>query len=73
MGRKDITQNRAYKHGLMAVRTPEVRRLILSGEAMGAIPRIVQDMPLADREAFVETIVEAAHVMPHGTRISQNN
>lgn len=66
MGRRDITQNRAYKHKLLAVRTAEARRLIVSGEAVGVIPRIAQQLALADRTRFVEAAVEAAHVMPFG-------
>jgi|GEM_PF-2073515 len=66
MGRRDITQNKVYKHGLLAVRTEEARRLILAGEATGTIPRIAFSLPLAERESFVRAAVEAAHVMSYG-------
>jgi hypothetical protein len=66
MGRREITQNQAYLHGTLVARTAQARRLIVRGEGIGVIPRIVEALPLADRVKFVEAVVEAAHVMPYG-------
>jgi hypothetical protein len=66
MGRIDLRQNLAYKHGTLAVRTAAARKLILSGEAKGAVSRAAETLPLAEREAFVAAAVETAHATNYG-------
>jgi len=66
MGRRDITQNQAYKHGLLAVRTEAAQKLIRTGEAEGIIPRIYRSLAPKDQEAFLRASVTAAHSMTYG-------
>ena len=66
MGRRDIAQNSAYKHGRFAVVTEATRELIRSGEAHGLIPRVYRSLAPKDQEAFLNASVTAAHAMSFG-------
>ncbi len=66
MGRRDITQNKAYKHGTVAVRTEAAQELVRTGDAEGVIPRIYRSLAPENREAFLKASITAAHAMSYG-------
>ncbi|WP_148218093.1 hypothetical protein [Opitutus terrae] len=66
MGRLEISQNAAYKHGTLAIRTEAAQSVIRAGDAEGTIPRIYRSLPPADREAFLKASITAAHAMSFG-------
>lgn len=66
MGRRDMRQNQAYKHGTLVQRVQEAKKLILEGQAFGSISRVAHDIPVVERDAFLDAAIEAAHATPFG-------
>jgi hypothetical protein len=67
MGRRDLTQNEAYKHGTVAERVEWVRRALDDGKLHGDMADIYKSMnDPVEREGFLETFVSVAHFTPYG-------
>jgi hypothetical protein len=67
MGRRDITQNEAYKHGTVAERVEWVRQALADGRLHGDIADIYKSInDPVERESFLEAFVSVAHFTPLG-------
>ena len=66
MGRKDIHQNDAYKHGTVAQRVGRAKALIQNGHLVGPVADIASSLPVSERDAFLDAAVEAVHITPFG-------
>jgi len=67
MGRRDLRQNAAYKHGTVAQRVEWAREALKDGRLYGDIADIYNDMnDPAGKEEFLETFVSVAHFTPYG-------
>ena len=66
MGRKDMRQNDAYKHGTVAQRVGRAKELIQNGQLVGPVADIASSLPVTERDAFLDAAVEAVHITPFG-------
>lgn len=67
MGRRDLTQNDAYKHGTVAERVEWVRQALADGRLHGDIADIYKSInDPVERDAFLEAFVGVAHFTPYG-------
>jgi hypothetical protein len=67
MGRRDPSQNEAYKHGTVAQRVAWAQEMIKSGMLRGPVAETYHAMhdPI-EKERFLETFVNIAHFTPFG-------
>jgi hypothetical protein len=67
MGRRDVRQNAAYKHGTVEQRITWAREMIKAGVLSGVIADTYNRMndPI-EKETFLETFVSVAHFTPYG-------
>lgn len=65
-GRLEIIQNKTYQHKTLEERRRMTWELILKGEAHGEVARMASAVAVEDREAFVKSVVEAAHATIYG-------
>lgn len=65
-GRLEIVQNKTYQHKTLEERRRLTWELILKGEAHGEVARMASAVAIEDREAFVKSVVEAAHTTIYG-------
>jgi hypothetical protein len=67
MGRRDLGQNEAYKHGTVAQRVAWAQEMIREGRLHGPVSEMYQAMhnPV-EKERFLETFVNVAHFTPFG-------
>ncbi len=66
MGRRDIRQNEAYKHGTVEQRAAAVRKMILEDKVAGPVAQIYKTLSREDGEAYLEAQVQAAHTTQFG-------
>ncbi len=67
MGRRDVNQNAAYKHGTVVQRTKWAREALQSGKLSGAVSEIYDQIndPI-EKKTFLETFVNVAHFTDYG-------
>ncbi len=67
MGRRDLGQNEAYKHGTVAQRVAWTQEMIREGRLHGPVAETYRTMrdPI-EKERFLETFVDVAHFTPFG-------
>lgn len=67
MGRRDLTQNDAYKHGMVTERVEWVRQALTDGRLYGDIADIYKSInDPVERETFLDAFVNVAHFTPFG-------
>jgi hypothetical protein len=66
MGRRDLKQNEAYKHGTVEQRTRWAREMIDKGALAGPVARVAHALPADERDKFLDAAVEAVHFTPYG-------
>jgi hypothetical protein len=67
MGRRDIRQNEAYKHGTVAQRVAWAQDMLKSGKLYGPIANAYGALQEpASKEEFLRTFVGVAHFTPYG-------
>jgi hypothetical protein len=66
MGRKDLRQNEAYKHGTVAQRVRWAKEMIEAGELAGPIADTYHGLDPVTRERFLEAQVHVVHFTPFG-------
>ncbi|SMF20790.1 hypothetical protein [Desulfovibrio gilichinskyi] len=66
MGRKDVRNNEAYKHGTVAQRVEMSKKLIKDGGLAGPIADVYEGLDPVERELFLEAHVNTAHFTPYG-------
>jgi hypothetical protein len=66
MGRKDLRQNEAYKHGTVAQRVRWVREMIETGGLTGPVAETYHGLDPVTRERFLEAQVHVVHFTPFG-------
>lgn len=67
MGRRDINQNAAYKHGTVAQRAEWARNALVNNQITGDIPDVyyaIKDP--VEKESFLESFVNTAHITDYG-------
>jgi hypothetical protein len=66
-GRRDISQNAAYKHGTVEQRVTWAREMLKDGKLYGEVADVYNsiDDPV-EKELFLETFVGVAHFTPYG-------
>jgi hypothetical protein len=67
MGRRDLSQNEAYKHGTVAQRVAWAQEMIREGRLHGPVAETYHSMrdPI-EKEQFLKTFVDVAHFTPFG-------
>lgn len=67
MGRRDLSQNEAYKHGTVAQRVAWAQEMIREGKLHGPVAETYHSMrdPI-EKEQFLKTFVDVAHFTPFG-------
>ena len=66
MGRVNPQQNRSYQHLDRQERIDRIKDAIGAGTVRGGIADVYHRLPVAERDAFLDAAVEAAHVTPVG-------
>ena len=67
MGRRDVSQNVAYKHGTVVQRAKWAREALQSGKLSGAISEIYDEInDPVEKGTFLETFVNVAHFTDFG-------
>ncbi|MFH1493345.1 MAG: integrase [Pseudomonadota bacterium] len=60
-GRKNVADTKAYQHMIPAQRAAKLHEEILSGNADGYVPRVLQLVPIERRQAFLDVRIRAVH------------
>lgn len=67
MGRRDVSQNAAYKHGTVVQRAKWAREALQNGKLSGALSEIYDEInDPVEKETFLETFVNIAHFTDFG-------
>ncbi|MFQ5433602.1 MAG: hypothetical protein ACE5FD_01885 [Anaerolineae bacterium] len=66
MGRKNPRHTQAYRHATMDERLQWVKQGIQDNELGGFVAEVYQELPLAERDEFLEGQVQAVHFTPMG-------
>ena len=67
MGRLDIRQNQAYKHGTVQQRAAWAQEMLKGGKLHGPTTRVYEAIhDPVDKEKFLQTFVSVAHFTPYG-------
>ena len=66
MGRRDLKQNAAYKHGTAADRAEKARELIIEGKLQGQKTDVYHALPTGERALFLEAAVGAVEFTEFG-------